>query len=59
MGIDHITLFENQPMQKLILQAVQSCWSLHDDQTKPLELNRLLDAMTVYQLNKGLILTED
>lgn len=42
-----------------ITQAIQVCWSLHEDQTKQRELNGLLDAMTAYQLNKALILTED
>jgi hypothetical protein len=52
-GVDYITVFENQSMQKFMLQAVQSCWSLHDDQTKQRELDGVLDAMTVCQLNKG------
>ena len=42
-----------------ITQAIQVCWSLHEDQTKQRELNGLLDAMTAYQLHEGLILTED
>lgn len=41
-----------------ITQALQVCWSLHDDQTKQRELHGLLDAMNAYQLHEGLILTE-
>jgi predicted AAA+ superfamily ATPase len=32
---------------------------MHDDKTKQREINGLLDAMTAYHLNEGLILTED
>lgn len=42
-----------------ITQAIQVCWSLYDDTTKQREINGLLDAMTAYQLQEGLILTED
>jgi hypothetical protein len=42
-----------------ITQAIQVCWSMHDDKTKQREINGLLDAMTAYHLKEGLILTED
>jgi len=42
-----------------ITLAIQVCWSMHDDKTKQREINGLLDAMTSYQLEEGLILTED
>jgi predicted AAA+ superfamily ATPase len=42
-----------------ITQAIQVCWSMHDDKTKQREINGLLDAMAAYQLKEGLILTED
>ena len=42
-----------------ITQAIQVCWSLHDDNTRQREVNGLVDAMTTYQLKEGLILTED
>lgn len=42
-----------------ITQAIQVCWSMHDNKTKQREINGLLDAMTAYQLKEGLILTED
>lgn len=32
---------------------------MHDKETKQREINGLLDAMTAYQLQEGLILTED
>ena len=42
-----------------ITQAIQVCWSMHDDKTKQREINGLLAAMTAYHLKEGLILTED
>ncbi len=42
-----------------ITQAIQICWTMHDNKTKQREINGLLDAMTTYQLKEGLILTED
>ena len=42
-----------------ITQAIQVCWSMHDDKTKQREINGLLDAMTAYHLKERLILTED
>ena len=42
-----------------ITQAIQICWTMHDNETKQREINGLLDAMTTYQLKEGLILTED
>lgn len=42
-----------------ITQAIQVCWSMHDNKTKEREMNGLLDAMTAYHLKEGLILTED
>jgi uncharacterized protein len=42
-----------------ITQAIQVCWSLYEDNTKQREINGLMDAMTAYQLQEGLILTED
>jgi predicted AAA+ superfamily ATPase len=42
-----------------ITQAIQVCWSMHDDKTKQREINGLIDAMAAYQLKEGLILTED
>jgi predicted AAA+ superfamily ATPase len=37
-----------------ITQAIQVCWSMHDNKTKQREINGLLDAMTAYHLKKGL-----
>ena len=42
-----------------ITQAIQVCWSMHDNKTKQREINGLLDAMTAYHLKEGLILTDD
>lgn len=42
-----------------ITQALQVCWSMHDPKTKQREVKGLLEAMTAYQLQEGLILTED
>lgn len=42
-----------------ITEAIQVCVTLGDKETKKRELNGLLDALTTYELNKGIILTYD
>lgn len=39
--------------------AIQVCTSLKEDKTRQREMNGLLEAMVTYQLNEGLIITED
>jgi len=42
-----------------ISEAIQVCRSLINEATKEREINGLLEAMEIYQLSNGLILTED
>ncbi len=45
--------------QTQISEAIQVCRSLLNETTKEREINGLLEAMEIYQLSNGLILTED
>ena len=40
-------------------EAIQVCVSLKDPQVKKREMGGLLEALTIYQLNRGVIITED
>ncbi len=42
-----------------ISEAIQVCTTLKEDKTRQRELNGLLEAMALYQLKQGLIITED
>ena len=42
-----------------IVHAIQVSWSLHESETRERELRGLKEAMEVYNLNAGLILTEN
>lgn len=42
-----------------VIAAIQVCKSLDDPQTKQREYKGLIDAMRIYNLSEGLILTED
>jgi len=42
-----------------IIEVIQVTYSLNDEQTKKREFEGLIDAMKTYNLNNGLILTED
>jgi len=42
-----------------ITQAIQVCWSVHDNETRDRELRGLREAMEFYHLDHGIILTEN
>ncbi len=42
-----------------IMEAIQVSWSVYDQTTKERELTGLLDALNTYDLQEGIILTED
>lgn len=42
-----------------ISEVIQVCVSLTDEKTKKREINGLIEAIAVYQLKTGLIITED
>lgn len=42
-----------------IVEAIQVCWTLHDQITKKREVDGLVDALTCYNLKEGTILTDD
>ena len=42
-----------------IIKAIQVTQSLNEDKTRQRELDGVVDAMKSYELNDGLILTED
>ena len=42
-----------------IVEAIQVCWSIHNQTTKKREIEGLIDALISYNIKEGLILTDD
>lgn len=42
-----------------ILEAIQVCWSMYNENTRKREINGLIDALSSYNLKQGIILTEN
>lgn len=41
-----------------IIEAIQVCWSVYNPETKSREINGLIDALSTYNLKRGIILTD-